>query len=560
MATAGRIRVKLEEEFQDTKKKLRRTMERHEDITVKPCQQNHAISVWTKEENMERKSTFLRSLVDFEFGPPVLNLYQYVAEESHLLWSEARELFLLSSSSEPKKGLFLFHDNETDLRELCWEHFEFDPHSTSFSAEEGHLDSHTEVVCVFVVGELFWKNSQANALLEIENQTRFLNKSHVFFITDTDEAKDQAVKFTKKTKCCYLTHVFQVASDKTPLYDAMYEILQRQLDNFLSDLHSRASTGLVRDLTPKLEPFLEKLRSRKKRHQSSLTKQCVSKIKSGKELGIVGHRLCGNVLYVYEDNKMSTDPQKKADLRKCIEENFNGVVCYKSISDVFSPHCALRWGGPLGNGITGRMGTLGIFGTLRDTIEGPSQSENNIIALSSGHLIHENVAAFLSVNDRIGMCIWPANSSDNILDVSVVKLDQNVIDRIQTVILNEKITVGDIPKSHLLDQPVFKYGATTGRTDGRINIVDDFQLFDEDVMTILPRRPQSNEFSTNGDSGAIVLTRYRGKLHGVGVIYGGCLTLPNCQNIREETIAVFLRRAMDRFTNATQQTIELDRI
>ena len=257
---------------------------------------------------------------------------------------------------------------------------------------------------------------------------------------------------------------------------------------------------------------------------------------------------------------MAIDAQKKAELRKCIEENFNGVVCYKSISDVFSPHCAVRWGGPLGNGITGRMGTLGVFGTLRDTFEGPSQSENNIIALSSGHLIHENVAAVLSVNDRIGMCIWPANSSNNIVDVSVVKLDPIVIDRIQRVILNEKITVGDIPKSHLLDQPVFKYGATTGRTDGRINIVDDFQLFDEDVMTILPRRPQSNEFSTNGDSGAIVLTRYRGKLHGVGVIYGGCLTLPNCQNIREETIAVFLRRAMDRFTNATQQTIELDRI
>ena len=257
---------------------------------------------------------------------------------------------------------------------------------------------------------------------------------------------------------------------------------------------------------------------------------------------------------------MSTDPQKKADLRKCIENNFNGAVCYKSISDVISPHCAVRLGGPLRNGITDRMGTLGIFGTLRDTIEGPSQSENNIIALSSGHLIHENVAAVLSVNDRIGTCMWPANSSDNILDVSVVKLDQNVIDRIQTVILNERITVGEIPIVDLRYQPVFKYGAATGRTVGRVGVVDNFRLFDEDVMTILPRRPQSNEFSTNGDSGAIVLTRYRGKLHGVGVIYGGCLTLPNCQNIREETIAIFLKRAMERFTNATQQTIELDRI
>ena len=117
-------------------------------------------------------------------------------------------------------------------------------------------------------------------MLELENITRFLNKSHIFFIADTDEAKDQAVKFNKKTKCCYSTHVFQVASDKTILYDAMYAILQSQLDNFLSDLHSRASTRLVHGFSSKLEPFLGKLRTRKKRHQSSLTKQCVSKIKS----------------------------------------------------------------------------------------------------------------------------------------------------------------------------------------------------------------------------------------------------------------------------------------
>lgn len=117
-------------------------------------------------------------------------------------------------------------------------------------------------------------------MLELENVTRFLNKSHIFFIADSDEAKDQAVRFTKKTKCCYSTHVFQIASDKTTLYDAMYAILQSQLENFLSELHSRASTRLVHGFTSKLDPFLEKLRSRKKRHQSLLTKQCISKIKS----------------------------------------------------------------------------------------------------------------------------------------------------------------------------------------------------------------------------------------------------------------------------------------
>ena len=106
--------------------------QRQEDVIVIPTHLKHVTGESTKKKN-DRNSTFLRSLVDFEFGPPVLNLYQFEAEESHLLWSEAREVFLLRSSSEPKKGLILFHDNETDLRELCWKQFEFDPHSTSFS-------------------------------------------------------------------------------------------------------------------------------------------------------------------------------------------------------------------------------------------------------------------------------------------------------------------------------------------------------------------------------------------------------------------------------------------
>lgn len=117
--------------------------------------------------------------MDFEFGPPVLNLYQYVAEESHLLWTDAREVFILRLSGEPKKGLILFHDNETDLRELCWKQFEFDPHSTSFSA--GNIALIIINFCVYFEGYIIF--------LRLNNQQLFLSfdlsiKTNVFFVID----------------------------------------------------------------------------------------------------------------------------------------------------------------------------------------------------------------------------------------------------------------------------------------------------------------------------------------------------------------------------------------
>lgn len=283
----------------------------------------------------------------------------------------------------------------------------------------------------------------------------------------------------------------------------------------------------------------------------------------GKEFGFVGHMVCGRVLYIFEDKRMTEDAPKVIEIKKSIQDAFKGDVHYRSIRDVLSPHCASICGGPLQNSKTNNAGTLGILGKLlRIGTDGSHQAKVNV-ALSSGHVISAGTSALVSTLGEIGVCIWPASSSQNIHDVSIIEIDQERVGHLlHKFLLNEKISVEDIPKERLGYQPVIKYGARTGKTVGYVNVVDTFQMFGNDVMSILPKKSEcpNGLFSDKGDSGAIVLTRLGGKLHGLGVIYGGELSLPECKSIHKDTIAVFLKRALDRFTDATQGTIILDKI
>lgn len=256
---------------------------------------------------------------------------------------------------------------------------------------------------------------------------------------------------------------------------------------------------------------------------------------------------------------MSKDAKKTEEIKKSIKETFKGAVHYRSIRDSLSPHRALNCGGTFRNSRNGHGGTLGIFGELMREEQGASKQTKIAVALSSGHVISADTPAFVSTIGEIGECIWPLDSSNNIHDVSVIKIDQTRIDDL-ILILNQQILVGEISKEDLKDRYVFKFGATTGKTTGYIGVIDDFQMFGEEVMTILSRSECSSKFSDKGDSGAIVLTKVGGRLYGIGVVYGGGLKLPDCKNIREETIAVFLKRALDRFTDKTQQIIEFDKI
>ena len=106
-----------------------------------------------------------------------------------------------------------------------------------------------------------------------------MKRSHIFFITDSESQKEQAVNVCRENKICPLKHIFSIESDKSPLYNKMYEILEVQITSLLDDLHSRASTRSVRHLSVEIEELCGKLQSRKKKPKRSLTKQCIELIK-----------------------------------------------------------------------------------------------------------------------------------------------------------------------------------------------------------------------------------------------------------------------------------------
>ena len=107
---------------------------------------------------------------------------------------------------------------------------------------------------------------------------KHMKKSHIFFITDSEKEKSHAVNICRKNKICPLTHIFSIGSDKVPLYQTMYEILENQITSFLSDLECRKLTKLVKEFTVELEDFRRKLQLRKKKPKFSLTKECSEKI------------------------------------------------------------------------------------------------------------------------------------------------------------------------------------------------------------------------------------------------------------------------------------------
>ena len=106
-----------------------------------------------------------------------------------------------------------------------------------------------------------------------------VRKAHLFFITDSEKEKNHAINICRENKICPLTHIFSTESDKSPLYKKMYEILETQINSLLSDLYSRASTRLIKNLKLDLQKLYTKLQSRKKKPKRLLTQQCIDLIK-----------------------------------------------------------------------------------------------------------------------------------------------------------------------------------------------------------------------------------------------------------------------------------------
>ena len=272
----------------------------------------------------------------------------------------------------------------------------------------------------------------------------------------------------------------------------------------------------------------------------------------------MGYRLCGNALYIFEDEKTSANNPKRLQIKKSIQEAFDGNVFYKPLHEVISPQCAISCGGSIGK-ITGETGTIGIFGKLRNN-EASRPDVESIVAISSGHVIDADSDAFVPSRGNVGTCIWPFPSSNNMFDVSVIKINTSFINSLRRFILNENVTLTQISEQDLTNRRVFKFGATTGRTDGFVNTFEECELYGERVLVIKPHRSKSAAFSDEGDSGAIVLTRKDDKLHAVGVIYGDFDSRDFKSVHGKESSAVFLINALNRFMEATEQEILLDKI
>lgn len=276
---------------------------------------------------------------------------------------------------------------------------------------------------------------------------------------------------------------------------------------------------------------------------------------------MVGYRLLDNKLFVFVDDPVMMKTDKKTQLEKYIEDSFNGTVNITPLGTFLKPHCAIKCGGYITNNKSNKRGTIGIFGKMPDLVK---NDKERTVALLSPNLFSDGDIASLPNGEDVGVCIWPVKLEphrENLIDVAIVEIDSKRIDTIQRAVFNEHILVENISYRDLDNRLVFKYGAKTQTTYGWIKKISNFELFERDILTIIPKSP-ATLFSEEGDSGAIVVTIIDGLHHGVGMVYGSHLDLRKTTNksTKIPTVAIFLKNALERFTRRREMSIRFEEI
>lgn len=62
----------------------------------------------------------------FEYGPPQLNLFQYVTKKTSTLWRKAKEKCILKGSGKPMEGFFLMSEEDESIIQDSLKRFGFD--------------------------------------------------------------------------------------------------------------------------------------------------------------------------------------------------------------------------------------------------------------------------------------------------------------------------------------------------------------------------------------------------------------------------------------------------
>lgn len=176
------------------------------------------------------------------------------------------------------------------------------------------------------------------------------------------------------------------------------------------------------------------------------------------EYGVIGYRLLDNKLFVFVDDPVLMETDKKTQLEKYIEDSFNGTVNITPLGTFLKPHCAIKCGGYITNNITNKRGTIGIFGKMPDLVK---NEKERTVTLSSPNLFSDGDIARLPNGEDVGVCIWPVKLEphrENLIDVAIVEIDSKRIDTIQRAVFNEHILVENIPYKYFDNRVVFKNG------------------------------------------------------------------------------------------------------
>lgn len=410
------------------------------------------------------------------------------------------------------------------------------------------------MVVVVYPGQSFWKESEQSCLQNLEAVMKNTKKVNLFFIAFCEDEAKQARYFLNKYKICLENNLISEPSELHLIYEKLYDTLEKNLFTFLSELQE--VTSIQREVATKSEisELMNKLHARKKKTEPIMTDLCRQKILKN---GLVGYMVKGNTLYLFEDETKSITSNQRQKTLMTIRESFPGKVLVNPIKHVMKLYCGVKCGDFMTNATTNAKATIGIFGEIEDR-RGNAKNTSTVF-LSSSHFISTGDIVTHRTGTRIGECIYPGTKS-TFDGVSVTLIDPPVTNSLVKYIYGENVKVDELSKEMLVDRMVFKYGATTHTTFGFIQKIGDFQLFERDVMVIKPKN-RDEAFSQHGDSGAVVLTRCGDGLYGIGMVIGSFLTRDGeCNDTGEEVIALFLKKAVDRFENETGFNISFDKI
>lgn len=285
------------------------------------------------------------------------------------------------------------------------------------------------------------------------------------------------------------------------------------------------------------------------------TKKALSRLK---EKGLLGYTTENNTLILCV--KSSPNSLTKDRIPKIIKDEFKSIKINK-MEQLFTFHCGITSGEklhPQKDNVSsyGTIGMIGSFHSIRE--RNPTRC-----CISSPHVISKDqVAYFMDAKKKLGKCIWPPrvpNYHINVQDISIIPLEENDI-KISTE--EGMINIFKETNRDSLDRrKVFKYGATTGRTDG-IVCKTNFYLPIKDppisVFLIEPRNEAKEKptFSEPGDSGAVVLTKFGQRVHAFSMIFGGDVNIEGVA--KNNSIAVELKYAVNHFEMTNDKILELD--